>query len=204
MKKNELYIYIPLSFALLLPVPGRFAYGLIIVFLLYLMSVCGILFKKFAVKFFNAELSNVIVTIMLVSLCILVRQLVIVFSPLIAFVLGIAFFMPAFTSFILGNLYSSSSLSVLFELKNVFVKCSFFCVFALVFFFIRDVFGYGTISFPSPNGIFEIQIFSAENKIFLFSFLASIPGAVVLLLLFNALFFKIISSFEIIETSRVD
>ena len=92
MKKNELYIYIPLSFALLLPVPGRFAYGLIIVFLLYLMSVCGILFKKFAVKFFNAELSNVIVTIMLVSLCILVRQLVIVFSPLIAFVLGIAFF----------------------------------------------------------------------------------------------------------------
>ena len=131
MKKNELYIYIPLSFALLLPVPGRFAYGLIIVFLLYLMSVCGILFKKFAVKFFNAELSNVIVTIMLVSLCILVRQLVIVFSPLIAFVLGIAFFMPAFTSFILGNLYSSSSLSVLFELKNVFVKCSFFCVFEI-------------------------------------------------------------------------
>ena len=73
-----------------------------------------------------------------------------------------------------------------------------------MFFFIRDVFGYGTISFPSPNGIFEIQIFSAENKILPFSFLASIPGAVVLLLLFNALFFKIISSFEIIETSRVD
>ena len=155
MKKNELYIYIPLSFALLLPVPGRFAYGLIMIFLLYLMSVCGILFKKFAVKFFNAELHNVIVTIMLVSLCILVRQLVIIFSPLTAFVLGIAFFMPAFTSFILGNLYSSSDLPVLFELKNVLVKCSFFCVFALVFFFIRDVFGYGTISFPSANGFLK-------------------------------------------------
>ena len=204
MKKNELYIYIPLSFVLLLPVPGRFAYGLIMVFMLYLMSVCGILFKKFAVKFFNSELHNVSVTIMLVSLCILVRQFVIIFSPLIAFVLGISFFMPAFTSFILGNLYSSSNLSVLFELKNVLVKCSFFCVFSIVFFFIRDVFGYGTISFPSTNGIFEIQIFSAENKVLPFSFLASIPGAVILLLLFNALFFKVISAFEIIETSQVE
>ncbi len=204
MKKNELYIFTPLSFALLLPVPGRFAYGLIMIFLLYLMSVCGIFFKKFAVKFFSSEFHNAIVTIMLVSFCVLVRQIVIIFSPLAAFVLGTAFFMPAFTSFVLGNLYSVSGLPVFSELKDVLVKCSFFSIFALVFFLIRDVLGYGTISFPSPNGILEIQIFGIENKILPFSFLASIPGAVILLLLFNALFFKIISAFEIIETSQVD
>ncbi|MGN0728348.1 hypothetical protein [Treponema sp.] len=204
MEKKEIYLYIPLSFAFLLPVPGRFAFGLVMIIELYLMSVCEILFKKLTLKFFNRELHNVITMIVLVSMCILFRQFMILFSPLVAFVMGIAFFMPALTSFVMGSWYSDSVLPLPQELCAALKKCSMFSVFAAVFFLIRDIFGYGTVSFPYPGGVFEIQLFGMKDSFFLFSFLASIPGAVVLLLLFSAVFFKAVSVFEIIETSRVD
>ena len=53
MKKNELYVYTALSLATLVPVPGRLAYGIVIIVMLYLLSLLGILFKQFVCMFFE-------------------------------------------------------------------------------------------------------------------------------------------------------
>ena len=82
MKKNELYVYTALSLATLVPVPGRLAYGIVIIVMLYLLSLLGILFKQFVSMFFEYGLRSVLIAAMLISTCLLVRQILIIISPI--------------------------------------------------------------------------------------------------------------------------
>lgn len=203
MKKNELRAYIPLSLAMLVPVPGRFAYGIVMVFLLFSLITLGTLFREFVSRFFDDDLKNVLIAVVLVSVCILVKQLVTLYSPLIALVLGISFFMPGMTPFVLGNLFLKPRSSLGAELKSSFASCGIFSAFALLFFLARDILAYGTVSFPSSGGIFEVTLLSPQLIPEAAFFWASLPGALVLLLLCIASFSAVLDKFEIIETSEV-
>ena len=52
MKKSELSFFITLSLAMLVPVPGRLAYGIILILFLNILVLTGILFKKLISFFF--------------------------------------------------------------------------------------------------------------------------------------------------------
>ena len=60
MKKSELSFFITLSLAMLVPVPGRLAYGIILILFLNILVLTGILFKKLISFFYSGELQNVI------------------------------------------------------------------------------------------------------------------------------------------------
>ena len=65
------------------------------------------------------------------------------------------------------------------------VSLSVFDLFSLVIFAVRDIFGYGTLSFPSSTGIDEIVIFPAsESSLHPGIFWATVPGALILCMLF--------------------
>ena len=81
MKKNELYVYSALSLAVLIPLPGRFAYGIIVVLMLYFFTILGILFRKLSSMFFEYGLHSVLIVVMLISTSILIRQILILISP---------------------------------------------------------------------------------------------------------------------------
>lgn len=202
MRKNELYVYTALSLAVLIPFPGRFAYGLILVLMLYLLSVLGILFKKLSSLFFEYGMHSVLVAVMLVVCTVFLRQILILISPLCAFVLGVSIYAPAFSAFILGNLYRKTGLSLVNSLKFSIAKCNGFSVFALVYFAIRDIFGYGTLTLPCPSGLNEVVVLHGGKLSFLGFFWASIPGAVVLLAIMTSAIAMIMKRNEIRRTSR--
>ncbi|WP_407399106.1 hypothetical protein [Treponema sp.] len=202
MKKNELYVYSALSLAVLIPVPGRLAYGIIIVIMLYLLTALGILFRKLSSMFFEYGLHSVLIAVMLISTSVLIRQILIMISPFMAFVIGINIYVPALTAFILGNLYRKSGLSLGDSLKLGMMKCNAYSAFAIVFFFIRDFLGYGTITFPCSTGVHEIMLLNKTPVLMIGSFLATLPGGIVLLAVLLAIIASTMKRFEILGTSR--
>ena len=202
MKKNELYVYSALSLAVLIPLPCRFAYGIIIILMLYIFTILGILFRKLASMFFEYGLHSVLIAVMLISTSVLIRQLLILISPFMAFVMGINIYAPALTAFILGNLYRKSGLSLKDSLELGFTKCNAYSVFAVIFFLIRDILGYGTITLPCSRGLFEIQILKENSISFLGTFWTSIPGGIALLAVLLAIIAGTMKRLEILGTSR--
>lgn len=202
MKKNELYVYTALSLATLLPVPGRFAYGFIIVIMLYLLSVLGILFRKASSIFFEYGLHSVLIAVMIISTSVLLRQILIIISPFTAFVLGITFYFPSVSAFILGNLYRKSGLSLTDSLKLALSKCNAFAVFALLFFFLRDFFGYGTVTLPGFSGLTCLFELKGGSLAFIGTFFSSLPGGIFLLAVMISLIAGALKNIEIVNTSR--
>lgn len=202
MKKNELYVYTALSVAVLIPLPGRFAYGITIILMLYIFSILGILFKKLSSVYFEYGLHSVLIAVMLISTSILIRQLLILVSPLMALVMGISIYAPALSAFILGNLYRKNKLNLKQSLNLAFTKCNAYSIFAIVFFLIRDIFGYGTITLPCKSGLFEIVIINKSSISFLGTFFASLQGGIILLAIMLAIISHTMKRIEIFATSR--
>ncbi|MDO4506802.1 MAG: hypothetical protein Q4B64_07615 [Spirochaetales bacterium] len=202
MKKNELYVYSALSLAALIPLPGRFAYGIIVILMLYFFTVLGILFRKLSSMFFEYGLHSVLIAVMLISTSILVRQILILISPFMAFVMGVNIYVPALTAFILGNLYRKTGLSLRDSLSLGLIKCNSFSVFAVVFFLIRDILGYGTITLPCSKGLFEILVVKNNPISFLGTFWCSLPGGITLLAVLLAIIAETMKRLEILGTSR--
>ena len=63
----------------------------------------------------------------------------------------------------------------------------------------RDIFGYGTISFPVPSGIHEIALFKNLSFAFMGSFWASVPGALVILAVAFVVNYNAIKKIKIAE-----
>ena len=86
----------------------------------------------------------------------------------------------------LGSVYVASLIVVTLyysvDLMGDMTKQYAFGMFALLFFLLRDILGYGTLSLPVPNGIKETYLFNSYDTAFL-SFFATIPGALLLLVL---------------------
>lgn len=202
MKKSELSFFITLSLAMLVPVPGRLAYGIILILLLNILVFSGILFKKIISMFYSGELQNVILCALMISTCVLFRQVSLILFPLQTFVLGITIFMPVLTSFVLGRLYVNRDIPVVSELKSSLKSSIGFSLFSILFFSIRDIIGYGTLSFPSGIGIKEIRLFDvASSEVsFLGMFWASIPGALILIAIEILIVASINNNLNIIES----
>ena len=112
--------------------------------------------------------------------------------------MSFVFYLPAVTSYMIrvvyGNINSNTKISLIDNAKII----GFFSIFALIFYLIRDIFGYGTFTLPSSNGLIEKTIFSPDSFSWT-TYIASIPGALVLVS-FSILFVIFVQNkFKIIE-----
>ena len=176
MKKNIYFIFIAASIAVLVSAPGRLAYGLPLAVEMVLLSASAAAFNSFAKKLNLGALQEILSLCFIIFMAALYKQLLTLFSPVIALALGFAIYIPAASAFLLGGIFSSPAPS---PLANARVSAKF-SAFAILFFLLRDVLGYGTISFPAPGRIVEIFLFNAYDTAFL-SFFATIPGALLML-----------------------
>lgn len=179
MNRNTIFMYIAVSLVMLVPVPGRLYYGVPVVIVLNLLMVLTTLFSKLMDHFKFFSLKPVCVLLMLVGLTIFSRQLLILYSPVTALTMGFICYMPTIAVLMLGRFFDNRGMHLKTALTGNMRESGLFSIYALVFFLLRDVVGYGTISFPVPSGIFKFELptiayFSP------FTFWASIPGALVI------------------------
>lgn len=196
MKKNLYFIFIAASFALLASAPGRLAYGLPLIIELNLILAAATAFNNFVKKIDLGGLEEIASLSFIIFLAVLFKQILVLYSPVIALTLSFTIFIPAASAFLIGCVYSSQPNSVS---KNAGL-CAWFSAFAVLFFLLRDVLGYGTISLPSRNEIKEAVLFNSYNTSFL-SFFATIPGALLMLVFFMSILLTLQNRMIVIEKS---
>ena len=74
MKKNSLYTYIASSLIILVPVPGRLSYGIILILALNALTALGILFRHLTKKLSVDEYMPALMTVFLIGLCIIYKN----------------------------------------------------------------------------------------------------------------------------------
>lgn len=197
MNKRIYFIFIAASFALLVSAPGRLAYGLVLIVEMNLLVLASASFAAFVRRFEFGNLRKVVMLSFVIFATVLFRQILILFSPVIALTLGFVIFLPPVSVFLFGNVFAERTPYPSDALRQSLV----FSAFALVFFFLRDLLGFGTISFPMPNGIGEARFFDSRSTAFC-SLFASVPGALLLVVLCMAALLTVQRKMNIIEKSE--
>lgn len=203
MKNKSLYIYIAAYLAILIPLPGRFVFGITLMFELILLSVLGTLINSLIKKLKLEEINSVIMMVTLISIAIIYRQILIITYSEIALTLGFYIYLPVISMFLIHYIFSDSSISLTEKLKMNIIKSSLFAFCGILFFLFRDIAGYGTFTFFGANHqIYEKVLFNPE-KIGIFSFFATIPGALILasMVLFIQIIFR--REFRIIKNTEI-
>lgn len=197
MNKRIYFIFIAASFALLVSAPGRLAYGLVLIVEMNLLVLASASFAAFVRRFEFGNLRKVVMLSFVIFATVLFRQILILFSPVIALTLGFVIFLPPVSVFLFGNVFAERTPYPSDALRQSLV----FSAFALVFFFLRELLGFGTISFPMPNGIGEARFFDSHSTAFC-SLFASVPGALLLVVLCMAALLTVQRKMNIIEKSE--
>lgn len=180
MKKKSIYVLTAASLTMLVPAPGRFVYGMVLVFELIFLMLAGTLADSLAKKIKLNSLGSAFTFLVVISSTVLYRQVMMLFQPEAMFVLGINIYLVPVSLFVIGYLFMDLDLPLAQRLRTNMVHILTFSVYALVFFLVRDIFGYGTFTFFGPkHQIIEKVIIPAEKTGF-FSILASVPGALIL------------------------
>ena len=202
MNKRSIYTYIAASLAFLVPFPGRFVYGVVLVLELVFLMLIGTSFSLFIKKFELEELETPLYLIVLISATIFFRQIFILTQTEIALVLGFDFYLPAASAFLTGYAHNKSEEKFYVKIKNNMKSVLNFSLFALCFFLFRDIAGYGTFTFFGTNHrIYEKVIFDPA-RISIASFFATIPGALILCACILCAYISINRKFRIVHRAN--
>ncbi len=181
MNRKSSYFYFAASLAILIPVPGRFAFGLIMIILFNFLILCGILFHHALLNLQLKELRNILLAIQQVSTVIFFKQLLILYCPVMALTLGFLMYLPAFSSGIILFVYRPTTPPLSIDLQFNMGKCGLFSAFAALYFLVRDLIGYGTITFPLWRKIACLTLPLPDGIAYTGSLIATIPGNFMLL-----------------------
>lgn len=178
---RQIYYYIASNLAILVPVPGRFAYG-IIVLLLFNIQMLLISFVFHAVEHLNLQfLRNSIIAFALIAITVFYRQLLIIFCPVAALTLGFCIYLPALTSVVIEFFFTEYKKGVKIHALLTMKKSLAMSAFCLFYFLLRDIVGFGTVTFPLWKKIAVYHLPFNSESVSASVFLATIPGSLVLL-----------------------
>lgn len=204
MKDNKsLFVYIAAYLAILIPSPGRFVFGAVIMFELFLLVIIGTLINSFVSKIKMDELKTILIMMVLICFAIFYRQIVVILYPEIALILGFVLYLPPVSLFLVGYIFTDMDKPLGKRLKTNILNVLIFIVSGLLFFLFRDIAGYGTFTFFGSNHqIYEKVLLNSEG-VGIFTFFASIPGAMILagLILFTHICIR--NKFIILKNSEV-
>ncbi len=192
MKRRSVYLLIATILAVLVPSPGRFVYGVTLVIELNLLMLIGTLSISLVKKIKLEEMNTLIVLSIIIASTILFRQIMILLWPEIMLTLGFIIYLMPVSFFLIGYVFSNQTAPLQERLKVNMIHILTFSGYALLYFLLRDITGYGTFTFFGKNHqIFEKVLISPEKTGF-FSIFASIPGAMILssLLLFIHIYIR--------------
>lgn len=176
-EKNKIYFYIAANLAMLIPVPGRLAYAVILLFLFNIQMAASTLLFHAIHRMQLASMRNAILSLTIVSLGIFYKQLLIIFCPVAALTLGYCIFLPTLASVIIEFFFLDYEHGVKPHLAGLMKKSLFMSAFNLVFFALRDILGYRTITFPGWKEIIVLHLPYNPAGTGMGIFFATIPGS---------------------------
>ena len=199
---NPYYKYLPLHIAILIPIPGRFVFGLTLVIEELLLVLAGTLANSLINQLKLKELKTVILMMILISTTILFRQILVATYTEIALSLGFLIYLQPISLFIMQLIYKDIDQPLLSRLKTNILQALGFSFNALIFFIFRDIAGFGTFTFFSKNHMISEKVLFSSDQVGIFTFFASLPGVLVLsaaLLLLNLYFHEKIKMIKRVE-----
>ncbi len=204
MKNDKsLFIFIAAYLAILIPSPGRFVFGVVIMLELFLLTIVGTLINSLITKMKLEEVRTVILMLILICFTIFYRQIIVILYPEIALILGFTFYLPTVSLFLVGYLFTNEKKTLGEHLKHNTLRVLVFIVTGLLFFLFRDIAAYGTFTFFGKNHqIYEKVLLNTES-VGIFTFFASIPGALMLAGIILFIDICIRRKFMIIRNSEV-
>ena len=180
MKQKKSLMYIASFLMLTIPATGRFVYGLTLVIELFFLELLGILINSLVSKLKYNEIRTYFVMFFMIAITILYRQILVLTYTEIALTLGFVLYIPPVSVYLTHTLFTDNEEPLAVRLKANLLITVVFSLIILGFFLFRDVAGYGTFTFFGRNHrIFEKVLFNPD-KIGIFTFFASIPGALIL------------------------
>ena len=180
MKQKKSFMYIASFLALTIPCTGRFVFGCTLVIELFILEILGILLNSLVTKLKFNEIRTYFVMFFMIAITILYRQILVLTYTEIALSFGFLIYLPTVSVFLTHTLFTDFEEPLADRIKANLLSTLMFSISILIFFLFRDIAGYGTFTFFGRNHrIFEKVLFN-PNKIGLFTFFASIPGALVL------------------------
>ena len=180
MKQKKSFMYIASFLALTIPCTGRFVFGCTLMIELFILEILGILLNSLVTKLKFNEIRTYFVMFFMIAITILYRQILVLTYTEIALSFGFLIYLPTVSVFLTHTLFTDFEEPLADRIKANLLSTLMFSISILIFFLFRDIAGYGTFTFFGRNHrIFEKVLFN-PNKIGLFTFFASIPGALVL------------------------
>ncbi len=180
MKQKKSFMYIASFLALTIPCTGRFVFGCTLMIELFILEILGILLNSLVTKLKFNEIRTYFVMFFMIAITILYRQILVLTYTELALSFGFLIYLPTVSVFLTHTLFTDFEEPLADRIKANLLSTLMFSISILIFFLFRDIAGYGTFTFFGRNHrIFEKVLFN-PNKIGLFTFFASIPGALVL------------------------
>jgi len=205
-RTNKFYFFIAAILAIFVSAPGRFAYVLVLLVLFNIQIVTVTLFFHLINYLKLERFRNILMSLELVFVTILYKQILIIYNPLMALTLGFCIYLPALSTIAIQFFFYNKDLSLKKHLVNDLIRSLLFSLYASLFFILREKFGYNTFSLPGFNRIlifkYPFKFFNDDN-ISAGVFFATIPGALVLIAIFLAVFIFIKRKIEIVKKSKI-
>lgn len=183
MNKKMPIMYLCTALVTLVPIAGRLYYGIPVIVLINFLMLTTTLFDYGLCVLKIDSLKKTYLIMFLVGMVIFFRQILIFYSPMVALGLGFMMYIPIAEVLLLGDFFSERKENLATSLKQNMRASLIFSLYVFMFFLLREIIGYGTISFPTPSGMYKI-VFPSFFTLSPFIFFASIPGALVLIGLF--------------------
>ena len=200
MKQKKSFMYIASFLALTIATTGRFVFGLTLVLELFLLEVLGILINSLVTKLKFEEIRTYFVMFFMIAITLLFRQILVLTYTEVALILGFYLYFPTVSVFLTHTLFSDQEEPLAVRLKTNLLSTLVFSIIILSFYLFRDIAGYGTFTFFGKNHrIFEKVLFN-PNNVGIFTFFATIPGALVLTGIIIYVFLYIRNKFRIISS----
>ena len=151
--KKTILIFTTAILSFIVPLPSRFAYTIIMLFAVNFVMLSGTALKMFIGKLNLANLEGVLMIVFMLSMTILFKQFVILFSPVIAFTIGFVIYLAPASSFLTGHIlepkekYSGNLFAV--NMRNSGILSGVAVLVSIV----REFLAYGSFSLPFHDGI---------------------------------------------------
>lgn len=168
--------------------PGRLVVAFVLAAEEVILSTLCALFISLLDTLEVKQIKESCICLFVVMFVILYKEILSAWMPAVALQLSFVLFLPAISTFSTAFLIDDKSDNLLTRLSAVIPAHLVFAFYIIIFCAIRDIIGFGTITLPKMGGVMEIVLCKNAPG----SFLATIPGALML----SAL---ILASFLVIE-----
>ena len=129
-ENKKIYFYIASNLALLIPVPGRFAYALILLFLFNIQTATVTLLFHAIYHMRLESMRNAVLTLTIIALGVFYKQLLTILCPIASLTLGFCIFLPTLASVIIEFFFLDYKRGLknhlVLNMKNTSLNCLLF------------------------------------------------------------------------------